>query len=83
MCNLVAGSKQELKFLGETCLIDTLSKLANVQLDQNQLSLMQTTSNLIRHFILDETPAKLILLFSYHIKLSFLGTPESDVTGIY
>ena len=83
MNNLVAGSKQEMKFLKETSLINTISELANVQLNQDQLGLMQTTSNLIRHFVLDETPAKLILLFSHQIQLSFIGTPESDITAIY
>lgn len=82
MNNLVAGSNLEKKFLEETRLIDTVSELANVELGQDQLSLMQTTSNLIKHFILDETPAKLILLFSYQINLSFLETPESDEIGI-
>ena len=82
MNNLVAGSNLEKKFLEETRLIDTVSELANVELGLDQLSLMQTTSNLIKHFILDETPPKLILLFSYQIKLSFLGTPESDEIGI-
>ena len=85
MNNLVAGSNHQMKFLNETCLIDTVSKLANAQLNQDQLSLslMQITSNLIRNFVLDKTPAKLILLFSYHIKLSFIGTPESDYREIY
>ena len=82
MNNLVAGSNLEKKFLEETRLIDTVSELANVELGLDQLSLMQTTSNLIKHFILDETDAKLILLFSYQINLSFLWTPESDEIGI-
>ena len=83
MNNLVAGSKQEMRFLEETCLIETLTKLANVQLNQDQLSLMQTTSNLIKNFIQDEIEsAKIILLFSYQIKLSFLETPESDLNEI-